>query len=299
MHFGTKNLNPTQHPEITQVAQHALSEAQLELNFTRDQGFFSGLFKHIKRCWTYGWTGFFKPNLPTYVVSESLNTEAASRKPREKIKKSISIHESEKDLPALLNDIADETDTLCTQEQFENIIKALALYSLEMKPKEELATRQKLHNLYHYVLNDKGKNASLYRWLKDNQNPFIINQFRLVELILKEKSHDDMGLLFAQINEDSDQLQYIADEFNCTMPELIIADLPNPTHSATTEFVENTTKVLAEYMTGATELAQNAWSWAVGVADGFFKKMQTAPHDEEEGFEVEHVESFRASNTQQ
>lgn len=77
--LALKNMNSEKNQEIILFAQKALSEAQHELHFTKEQGFFSGLIKWLKRCWTYGWTGLFKPNSPEYVVPESLNL-------REKIK---------------------------------------------------------------------------------------------------------------------------------------------------------------------------------------------------------------------
>lgn len=51
--------------------QTALKEARLELELSQNTGFFSQLFGHFKRCYTYGWSGFFNPNTPTYVAFAS------------------------------------------------------------------------------------------------------------------------------------------------------------------------------------------------------------------------------------
>lgn len=114
-----------------------------------------------------------------------------------------------------------------TQEKFEDIIKALDSYSLQPMPKEEFSTRQKLHTLYHYVMTHKENNEGLYRWLKENQTPFIVNRFRLLELTLKEKQRSEVDLLLAQVNEDSDHLQSVSDELDYPMPELIITPPKN------------------------------------------------------------------------
>ncbi|WP_412756345.1 hypothetical protein [Legionella bozemanae] len=284
--LALKNLNSEKNQEIILVARKALSEAQHELRFTKEQGFFSGLIKWLKRCWTYGWAGFFKPNSPDYVVPESLGLKEKNKKPsKDRIKKSISTQEEEKDLPDLLNDI-----TLpLTQEKFADTIKALESYSFQTIPKEELSTRQKLHRLYHYVMKRKEENEGLYRWLKDNQNPFIINQFRLLELMLKERPLSDVGSLLAQVNEDSDHLQYVSNEFDCLLPELVIKPSTKPLKSSeNTDFVASATKVLSEYTCEAAGYAQSALHWA----EGFFAKMKN-PVKEEEPFEVEHIDSFK------
>ncbi|QLZ70256.1 hypothetical protein FOLKNPGA_03061 [Legionella sp. PC1000] len=283
--LALKNLNSEKNQEIILIAQKALSEAQHELRFSKVQGFFSGLIKWIKRCWTYGWTGFFKPNSPDYVVPESLGLREKNKSPSKNWeKKSISHQESEKDLPDLLNEIR----LPLAQEQFEDIIKALDSYSLQIMPKEELSTRQKLHRLYHYVMNRKEDNEGLYRWLKDNQNPFIMNQFRLLELMLKERPRNDVDSLLAQVKEDSDHLHYVSNELDCLLPELVIKPSTKPLKgSESSDFVASATKVLSEYTCEAAIYAQSAFHWA----EGFFAKMKS-PAKEEETFEVEHIDSF-------
>lgn len=289
--LALKNLNSEKNPEIIQITQKAFREAKLELSFTKEQGFFSSVITWIKRCWAYGWTGFFKPNLPEYIAPESWALEPPPKKSSRKyMKKLIPVDEPEMELQILLNKI-----TLpLTQEKFEDIIKALDLYTLQTVPKDELETRLKLHNLYHYVISKKEENQTLYRWLKDNQHPFVINQLRLLELVIKEKSHDEVNFLLKQINEDSDQLQHISDELNCTMPELGVTTIPKLIkNTQPSDFVASTTKVLSEYATEASEYAQNAWQWA----GCFLAKIGNTPKEEDDCFKVEHVPTFHTSTS--
>ncbi|KTD15117.1 Dot/Icm T4SS effector [Legionella gratiana] len=289
--LALKNLNSEKNPEIIQIAQKALSEARLELSFTKEQGFFSGVIKLIKRCWTYGWTGLFKPNLPEYVAPESWTLEESPKKsPRKHVKKLLSINEPEKDLLILLNKI----NLPLTQEKFEDIMKALDIYSLQTMPKNELETRKKLHNLYHYVIRKKEENPALFRWLNENQNPFVMNQLRLLEIMIKEKSRDEVNFLLTQINEDSDQLRYISEELNCVMPELVVTPIPKLIKNAqTSDFVKSTTKVLSEYVNEASEYAQTAWQ----LAGCFLAKIGNPPKEEDDSFKVEHVPTFSTSVT--
>lgn len=286
--LALKNLNSEKNEETIQVAQKALLEAQQELQFTQEKGFFSGLIKWIKRCWIYGWTGFFKPNLPDYVASESLALAVNNKRTlRNRVKRTSPIQDSEKELLNLLNAM-----TLpLTQEKFADIINALDSYSLQTMPKEELSTREKLHALFHYVMDHKADNEALYRWLKDNQNPFITNQFRLLELMLKEKPQGEIDSLLTEVNEDSDSLQYVSDELDCFMPELIVKPSIKPLkRSETTDFVASATKVLSEYACEATGYAQSALHWA----EGFFAQIKNPAQEEEVAFEVEHIESFKS-----
>ncbi|STY30836.1 Dot/Icm secretion system substrate [Legionella wadsworthii] len=283
--LALKNLHPETHYEIIEMAQKALSEAQCELNLSKEQGIFSSIIRWFKRCWIYGWSGFFKPNLPEYVVPNSIT-------PLKNEKDSMldgtiiytEIQEQEENLPELLNEIKLPT----TQEHFEQIIRALTIYSLSPLPKEEFMTRKKIHDLYHEALNKKEENEDLYVWLKDNQTPFINNQFHLLELMFKEKSRNEIDAFLAQVNEDSDHLQYVSEELEYLLPELIMRLEPKPKEPETSGFVSTATKVISEYTCEAGVLAQNALHWA----EGFFNKIKTT-EQEEEPFEVEHIESFQ------
>ncbi|MCW8409524.1 hypothetical protein OQJ13_11145 [Legionella sp. PATHC035] len=285
--LALKNLNAEKNQETIQIAQKALSEAQLELNFSNEYGLISDFINWIKRCWIYGWTGFFKPNSPNFVAPTSYYLEENnSSSSLSRTKNAESPQESETTLLNLLNKIA----LPLTQEKFEEIIKALERFSLQTMPKSELITRQKLHQLYHYVMKHREENEPLYHWLKDNQNPFVVNQFRLVALMLKEKSRGEIDSLLAQVNEDSDQLQYISDELDELMPELVVVPIKKPAPSSeTSDFVASAGKILSKYTCEATVYAQSALSWA----EGFFAKMKKPELTEEDTFEVEHIESFK------
>ncbi|MBI2785217.1 MAG: hypothetical protein HYX60_02455, partial [Legionella longbeachae] len=284
-----RKLHSDKNQDLIQVAQKALFEAKLELSFTRKQGFFSNLIKFIRRCWIYGWRGFFKPNSPEYVVSESLTLEKNNlklSKVKNRLKNNLLTQEPENDLSTLLN----KTEPLSTQEQYADLIKALDLYSLQAMPKNEFTIRQQIHNLYHHAINTN-KNGELYRWLQENQNPFVLNQFHLLELAFKEKSYREVQGFMEQVNQDSDQLKYVSDELNCMMPELRGGETPISEKDKTpTDFVVNTSKILSECVSGASEFVNNAKIWTKGFASGLFAKINHK--EDEDGFIVEHIDSF-------
>jgi hypothetical protein len=121
-----------------------------------------------------------------------------------------------KDLPTLLHEM--ETQKL-SQEKFEELIEALNIYSLKNDVHGEYEIRLKLHHLFYSVIRHKQEDKDLYAWLMGNQEPFVRNQSRLLELSFKERSTNETEQLIKEINNSSDKLKRIIDEFNCALPE--------------------------------------------------------------------------------
>lgn len=281
-----KKLDPSRQQEQIHTAKTALLEAQMELKFSKEQGFFSRLVHRFKKCWFYGWTGFFKPNPPEFVIPNLSPRTIASYRI-----KSFCLPIKELDLSSLVNKI----HLFPTQKQYEDLIAALNYYSLLAMPKDELITRQKVHHLFRQGLIEKQGNPSLYRWLKENQTPFVLNQFRLLELVLQKKPRAEADILINQIHLDSEEFHYIADELHSSMPELLVKDKPEVPKKTTPDLVKNTAKVFSTCVDHTALYAQNAWSWAERFAGGLFAQCDKAP--EEDGFKVEHVKSFMTSST--
>lgn len=272
--LALQKLNPEQNPELIKIAQQAKTEAELELRFSQEQGFFYGLIHRIKRCYIYGWSGFFVPNAPRYVLPESAVTKITTPTPAEL--PAAPVLPPPPDLPTLLQEIKNQA---LNQETFKHLIEALSLYSLKNILKDELATRLQLHNLFYQVIDHKEANEELYAWLMKNKEPLLANQFRLLELFLKERSAHEVALLVQQIHNSSDKLKRVTDELNCVLPELVeIVSEKIETHSETEDVVTAATETLADCVKSAGEYAQSAWSWATNFSGGLFSsKPTTAP----------------------
>lgn len=65
--WALTKLDPHKNKHIIANLQTAIEEASLELEISQHTDFFSQLIGHFKRCFSYGWSGFFTPNAPTYV----------------------------------------------------------------------------------------------------------------------------------------------------------------------------------------------------------------------------------------
>lgn len=81
MRGSSKKLNPNKHKEIISIATQALTEAKIELSFGENTGFIAQLISRLKRCWYYGWTGFFSPNPPTFVAAIDSPIKQSEKKP--------------------------------------------------------------------------------------------------------------------------------------------------------------------------------------------------------------------------
>lgn len=270
--LALQKLNPEQNPELIKIAQQAKTEAELELKFSQEHGFFASLIHRIKRCYIYGWSGFFVPNTPVYVLPESAAPKKTNVAP---VNVPIApMLPPPQDLPTLLQEL--QTQTL-SQETFKRLIEALSLYSLKNLLKDELATRLQLHNLFYQVIDHKEANEELYAWLMKNKEPLLGNQFRLLELFLKERSAHEVALLVKQIHNSSDKLKRVTDELDCVLPEP--AELPSEkieeTYSETAEVISTATETLADCVKSAGEYAQSAWSWASNFGGGLFSSTST------------------------
>ncbi len=233
--LALKKLDPEKNHDLIELAHNAKEEAELELHFSQKKGFFARIVIYIKRCIFYGWTGFFSPNLPKYVIPESL--------PPKKITAPKMTVPFVKDLALILQEEIEEP----TQHHLEQLIEAMSTYSLKETPEEEeLEIRTKVHHLYSRGLT----NPALSLWLHNHHNPFLENQFRLLELTLSKCSLKEFRLLMKKMPQNSTALQRLAEELNCPLP----TEMPKPQEST----------AASGLLTAATETMSEIWDWAGG-----------------------------------
>lgn len=256
--WALKKLDPYQHTEIINIAKRAQSEAELELSFNEDIGFFASLFRRLRRCWISGWTGFFSPNLPMYVAPASTNQTQELEVP---VEKTQLLHKLE---PNLLNLLTEITLPL-TQEKLDELAKALSIFSIKAKPISELEIRKKFNDIFLQLLEDSKENEKINSWLMENQHHFIANRFCLLELILIKGPRTEVESLLSQIDEDSHHFQQITDELVYSLLEPKAEKIPEKTvpHGSDSTILETT-----------TELVYNAWNWGVTA---LFKPADNAP----------------------
>ncbi|HBC0467640.1 TPA: type IV secretion protein Dot [Legionella pneumophila] len=211
-----KKLNPNRHKEIISIATQALTEAKLELSFGESTGFIAQLITRVKRCWYYGWTGFFFPNPPAFVatmdtlIKQNEKKELSSLQQRKYFTTKL-----ETNLSIILNDIKSGY----TQQKLNELIEALNIFSLQHNPKNEFKIRQKLHRLFHYLLLESKSDLTLDAWLLKNQQLLIANRFRLLEMLLIKGARNEAESLLKEFDEDSTHFSSISKEFTHSLPE--------------------------------------------------------------------------------
>lgn len=265
-----KKLNSSEHKEIVNIATTAKAEAELELSFNEERGFFANLFRRLKRCWISGWTGFFSPNLPIYVAPAASTTTVQDLNASANTDQHTQIlpYKSEPDLHTLLK----EMPSSLTREKLDELIKAISLFSLKANSINEIEIRQKLHIFFHQLLDDSKDNKKLDEWLIQNQQPFIANRFCLLELILVKGTRTEVNSLLKQINEDPPHLQRITAELTCLLPEQ--QDEQSEEHVLPPIIAPN---ILETTLETTSELVNNAWNWTKGFFKPASKPSTTSP----------------------
>lgn len=259
--------------QLIQIAQQAQAEAELELTFCEQQGLFANLIKYLKRCWIYGWTGFFSPLKPLYVCPESNPPKHATPHTSASIIKLLT--PKEKDLHTLLNEM--QSSNRLTQEHFINLIAMLNQYSLKDLIADEFAMRIRIHKLFNSVIQHHDQYYSLYTWLKCNQGPFMDNHFRLIELSFQEYSRSETDSLIQQITDGPDKLMRIAHECNCDYPQQNEMLLPLQNASADVhQLVTTTTETLNQCSGYVAKAARSTWGWVNSITNSFFTNTATA-----------------------
>jgi hypothetical protein len=202
-------LDPNRQQDLIGIAKHAKAEAKQELLFSQQHGFFASIIKYFIRCKIYGWSGFFSPNSPSYVIAEPALKKRLNMP-------FINVLPKPKDLPTLLLEMNKQE---LSREQFKELFEALNQYSVKNYICNEYETRLKLHQLFYSVLENEKKYQILHSWLMKNQAPVLRNQTRLLELSLQERSLDETKNLLEQCHLNTEQTRRVAEELNCFLPK--------------------------------------------------------------------------------
>ncbi len=249
-----KKLIPQRDDYQIKIANQALAEAQLEIEFSENTGFFSRLFHRLIRCWKCGWTGFFSPNLPTYVLpfyTESKDEPLSYRPTSQEVITTIPKPET-----ALLQ-IVTELENKRTLDALNHLVEMLSTIPLIIPQADALTLRARINNLFHEVINESLHNKEIESWLIKNKPSLETNQFHLFELKLQQHTQIDREQLKKQIRDES-SLQSLLNELSSILPELpeeIKAD-------------EKASEVVADdaiHLERVSEMVNNAWRWAKGV----------------------------------
>lgn len=250
-------LDPKVHEKNIHIAKTALFEAETELSFAEEQGFFSRLFRRFIRCWYYGWTGFFTPKAPVYVCPIGQATAPQQVKAEKSVPPFNSCHPIQ-ELAPLLELLEQETNLV----QLNALLYALNDWELKKQKPDEIKTRQALHQLFHKILSASANDPKLSDWLKEHQAALILNRLHLLENFLASNQLIEAHVLLNESNEDSPYLHYLTKELNHSLPTVSSLPLaPKEENQVQPEdSILNTASSLAQSAT------QSAWEWVMAFS---------------------------------
>jgi hypothetical protein len=269
-----KKLDPTKDEAKIKIANQALSEAKLELEFSENSGFFAQLFHRFIRCWKSGWTGFFSPKLPVYVAP--FYTQSKEEQSTRHLPSMDAIKKQEKPEVSLTQTLT-ALETKRTLQELDKLIETLGVVPLIIPTHEALSLRNRINNLFHLLILDSKQNKAIESWLVKNLPFFNSNQFHLLELRLLQGARMDIDLLVKQIQEDanglelskeSSHLQSTITELKSILPGLH-SEINQPEEKA---LVTSEEPITLEKM---TDMVTNAWNWAKGGVGSFFADTAT------------------------
>lgn len=257
-----QKMDVKQHHSLVHIATKARAEAQLELSFMGETGVIARLFIHLKRCWYYGWTGFFIPNLPKYVVIYNEQKVFEQAIPLITYKSEYTLLHMLKTLPLS-----------ASREKMGEIIDALAVLSLKTKVRQELEIRGKVQDYFLSIIQPDNPNKAL-------EHSMLSNLLHLTELTLKKDSRIATQALIAQIKKMPQPLVNFIEELNYTLPEQRVEKHIEKQTSWITESNRLGTTIEAALETTietSSELAWSAYAWAKGGLGAFFVPQSPLP----------------------
>jgi hypothetical protein len=207
------------HKDQREIATKAKWEAEQELSFSPNSNWFITIYNTLKRCWIYGWNGFFAPKNPSFVFPASSTIRMP---PDNNFSTSFTkiLNASQQYVSKNLAVLVKEIKSPYTTARLDEISESLQLVNLQSHPDKEIELRRAVHNLYHQIIYEKTTNYILADWLKANQYLFTNNRVRLIELLLEKNRNTDDELLFSVIDDEAATTNLIRREFQCAAPQL-------------------------------------------------------------------------------
>lgn len=209
-------LDPINDKALVDIAKRAQWEAEQELSFKPANGFFSRIYNLIKRCWIYGWTGFFVPNMPLYVCPAF--SEAPSENSIDADYTEIILPQNKRMETQSLLLLVKKIQSPYSIAALDEIVEALQLFALEQQTDQEIEIRRAVHDLFHQILYENNTNPILKPWVETKQHYFIANRCRLLECLLEKNMITEDELLFSSIDDESPILFQLKSEFRTPLP---------------------------------------------------------------------------------
>ena len=186
--------------KIKGIVEEARREADFETRVSKLR-FLKTFRTWWKRCTFYGWTGFFTPNPPTYLISRAyLSQKQAAVNPEPS--------------SAILNELIKTTTAKSETKSIARLLDVLEAYELESKHnEEEITIRSKIDRLFTELWNQSDNTPQFKTWLSTHVTPFLTNRKALIALYCASNQESKLADLLETAEQGPSQFAEIVEEF--------------------------------------------------------------------------------------
>ncbi|MDP1602129.1 MAG: hypothetical protein Q8M03_02600 [Legionella sp.] len=257
--------------KITTQVKTAKAEVEFESKISQISGFLASLRIRLKRCWFYGWNGWFSPKPPRFITigqnisprkrpSTDIVVEALKNKAFKVVK-----------LEALLKEI----DGNASLAEITPLYEALTLYEWEPHDEYECAIRTTVDALYEAFLRRSHSEPDLEVWLLQHQQLFINNRYLLIALHCRHEYSAELNLLLEKANNGPGGFYPVVNEIRETRkPERIKLNAAPPQAPADGGVVSGIINAVTSLWTSPEpiqgEASEPSKNWLQGWGFGLF-----------------------------
>ena len=182
--------------KLTSLIQEAKAEANWELELQNKS------FQRLRRCFHYGWTGFFVPNPPKYAFSSEMipTKKDVAMAPRDQTK---------------LNELLEKATENSALKELDELYILINYFEKEPKPAEELTIRKKTDELFTKLWQKQHSNPNLQNWLQNNQDAFLCNRNQLIARYCEYGQREKLKSLLEIAKQGPGEFDKIEQELFC------------------------------------------------------------------------------------
>lgn len=213
--WALDNLAKSLSSGTLQMLKQAKFEAECELQLSGSGGYLLRVVHYVTRCFFYGWTGFFVPNRPVYVLQadEIIKVERCKESGSVDFKKSDSMFVLEQRMLNLISSMNKQYSA----NQLKELTEILVFYGYKKPSTDEFRFRKHVDVFYRNLLQTQKGDPVLL----DSDEVFLDNKSRILELMLVQSSFNQVKEELALSVGTNTSLEQLQSEFKQPALELI------------------------------------------------------------------------------
>jgi hypothetical protein len=184
-------------PQAASLVKRAKEEVEFEAAVTQISGFLASWRIWFKRCWFYGWSGWFTPKSPHFITLE----KSVSPEKRDSTDIVIRALQNKQHKVIKLERLLGKIDGNAPLAKITPLYAALTLYEWEAHDESEYAIRTTVDELYEVFLRRACSEPDMDNWLYKHHQVFIRNRHLLIELNCRLEKADELSALLEKADK--------------------------------------------------------------------------------------------------